>query len=47
MTTDRSYFKVLSDILLGPGLASINSYQPIVQKLVNKVGWCCSIAYSD
>jgi len=37
MTTDRSYFKVLCDILLGPGLASINSYQPIVQKLVNKV----------
>ena len=37
MTTDRSYFKVLSDILLGPGLASISSYQPIVQKLVNKV----------
>ena len=37
MTTDRSYFKVLSDILLGPGLASINSYLPIVQKLVNKV----------
>jgi len=33
----RSYFKVLCDILLGPGLASINSYQPIVQKLVNKV----------
>ena len=34
---DRSYFKVLSDILLGPGLASISSYQPIVVKLLNKV----------
>jgi len=33
----RSYFKVLSDILLGPGLASISNYQPIVLKLLNKV----------
>lgn len=37
---DRSYFKVLSDILLGPGLASISSYQPIVVKLLNKVCMC-------